>query len=73
MGVVSWRQVWLVSGIYGCSYQEVAWLECIDVVSGCCCKKVLYKFPHITYNYIPTPLIYLFFLQQHPTPTSLFI
>ena len=21
------------------------WLECIGVVSGCCCKKV-YKFPH---------------------------
>ena len=24
------------------------WLECIGVVSGCCCKEV-YRFPHITY------------------------
>ena len=27
------------------------WLECIGVVSGCCCKEV-YRFPHnITYPY----------------------
>ena len=27
------------------------WLECIDVVSGCCCKEV-YRFPHnITHPY----------------------
>ena len=26
------------------------WLECIDVVGGCCCKEV-YRFPHITYPY----------------------
>ena len=32
------------------------WLECIGVVSGCCCKEV-YRFPHPTYNnYIPTRL-----------------
>ena len=24
------------------------WLECIGVLSGCCCKEV-YRFPHITY------------------------
>ena len=27
------------------------WLECIGVVSGCCCKEI-YRFPHnITYPY----------------------
>ena len=26
------------------------WLECIGVVSGCCCKEV-YRFSHITYPY----------------------
>ena len=26
------------------------WLECIGVVSGCCCKKV-YRHPHITYTF----------------------
>ena len=35
VGVVSRRQVWL---------------ECIGVISGCCCKEV-YRFPHITYPY----------------------
>ena len=33
VGVVSRRWVWLVGGIYG-------WLQCIGVVSGCCCKEV---------------------------------
>ena len=29
----------------------MVWLECIGVVSGCCCKEV-YRFPHnITYSY----------------------
>ena len=41
----------------GCGYQEAGvasgwnlwvWLECIGVVSGCCCKEV-YRFPHINY------------------------
>ena len=28
-----------------------AWLECIGVVSGCCCREV-YRYPHnITYLY----------------------
>ena len=37
------------------------WLECIGVVSGCCCKDV-YRFPHNT------------FLQQHPfVPPSFFV
>ena len=28
------------------------WLECIDIVSGCCCKEA-YRYPHIiiTYHY----------------------
>ena len=33
------------------------WLECIGVVSACCCKEV-YRFPHITY---PTPLVLAIF------------
>ena len=40
------------------------WLDCIGVVSGCCCKEV-YRFPHNIY-YIPTPLVLAIFLQQHP-------
>ena len=41
----------------GHGYQEVdvasgwnlwLWLECIGVVSGCCCKEV-YRFPHNNY------------------------
>ena len=39
------------------------WLECIGVVSGCCCKE-LYRFPHnITYPY---STCISSFLQQHP-------
>ena len=46
------------------------WLECIGVISGCCCKEI-YRFPHnITYPY---STCISSFLQQHPIPTSLFI
>ena len=39
------------------------WLECIDVVSGCCCKEV-YAFPHNnTYRYL-FHLFLLFFVQS---------
>ena len=39
------------------------WLECIGVVSGCCCKEV-YRFPYnITYRY---STCISSFLQQHP-------
>ena len=39
------------------------WLECIGVVSGCCCKEA-YRFPHnITYPY---STCISSFLQQHP-------
>ena len=31
------------------------WLECIGVVSGCCCKEV-YRFPHNNY----LSLLYLY-------------
>ena len=37
MGVASGWNLWV-------------WLECMDVVSGCCIKEV-YRFPHITYPY----------------------
>ena len=40
VGVVSRRRVWLLGGIYGCSY----WLECIGVISGCC--KEVNRYPH---------------------------
>ena len=40
------------------------WLECIDVVSGCCCKEV-YRFPHNNYYLSLLHLYYLFFWQQH--------
>ena len=32
---------------------RLVWLECIGVVSGCCCKAV-YRFPHI--NVVPDEL-----------------
>ena len=35
------------------------WLECIGVVSGCCCKEV-YRFPHNNYLY------WLFFSSSIP-------
>ena len=38
------------------------WLECIGVVSGCCCKEV-YRFPHNNLFTYPTLLA---LLQQHP-------
>ena len=54
-----------MGGIYGWGY----WLECIGVVSGCCCKEI-YRFPYITYPYstcirsfcssIPTSLLIFF-------------
>ena len=49
----------------GRGYQEVGvasgwnlwvWLQCIGVVSGCCCKEV-YRYPHNNYSYFPTPLV----------------
>ena len=45
VGVVNRRQMWLYSG-----WNLWVWLECIGVVSGCCCKEV-YTFPHNIYNY----------------------
>ena len=40
------------------------WLECIGVVSGCCCKEI-YRFPHIILL-IPTSLVLALFLQLDP-------
>ena len=51
MGVVSRRWVWLV-GVGGI----------YGVATGCGCKEV-YRFHHTT---IPTPLVSVLFLQQHP-------
>ena len=37
------------------------WLECISVVSGCCCKEV-YRYPHNSaYVLIANPLVLAFF------------
>ena len=42
------------------------WLECIDVVSGCCCKKV-YRFPHNNcYLSLLLDHLYSLFWWQHP-------
>ena len=38
------------------------WLECIGIVSGCCCKEV-YRYPHNNYY---LPLVLAFFGQQRP-------
>ena len=47
------------------------WLQCIGVVSGCCCKEV-YRYPHNNYYFSLLHLYYIaLFWQQHPT--SLFI
>ena len=37
------------------------WLECIGVVSGCCCKEV-YRYPYIIITFFPTPLVLALFL-----------
>ena len=39
------------------------WLECIGMVSGCCCKEV-YRFPHNIL--IPTPLVLALFCSSIP-------
>ena len=49
------------------------WLECIGVVSGCCCKVVYYRYPHNNYYILfPTPLVFSSFLGGS-IPTYLFI
>ena len=50
VGVVSGWNLWV-------------WLECIGVVSGCCCKEVYRYSPNITYPY---STCISSFLQQHP-------
>ena len=39
------------------------WLECIGLVSGCCCKEV-YRFPH---NYCFSPLVLALFCSSIPS------
>ena len=46
------------------------WLECIGVVSGCCCKEV-YRYPHITIIILIRMVLHSFFCSS--IPTSLFI
>ena len=46
------------------------WLECIGVVSGCCCKEV-YRYPHNNYYFSLLHLYSLFFGSS--ILTSLFI
>ena len=41
------------------------WLQCIGVVSGCCCKE-LYRYPHSNYFFPLLHLDLLFWGQQHP-------
>ena len=49
------------------------WLECIGVVSGCCCKEV-YRCPHNNYYFSVLHLYYIaLFLTARDIPTSLFI
>ena len=40
------------------------WLECIGVVSGCCCKDWRY-IDFLIVLLIPTPLVLALFLQQN--------
>ena len=46
------------------------WLQCIGVVSGCCCKEV-YRYPTIIINFPYSTCISSFF--DSSIPTSLFI
>ena len=41
------------------------WLECIGVISGCCCKEV-YRYPHNNYYFSLLQLVLALFWQQHP-------
>ena len=51
--MASWWKLWV-------------WLECIGVVSGCCCKEV-YRYPHNNYYFSLLHLYYIaLFWQQHP-------
>ena len=48
------------------------WLECIGVVSRCCCKEVHMYIDFLIKVLIPTPLVYAFVCSSS-IPTSLFI
>ena len=49
------------------------WLECIGVVSGCCCKEV-YRYPHNNYYYFSPYILHLYTLAffGSSVPISLF-
>ena len=40
------------------------WLECIGVVSGCCCKEV-YRYPQNNYYFSLLHLYYVFFVAAY--------
>ena len=63
MGVAGghgWQEVGVAS-----EWNLWVWLECIGVVSGCCCKEV-YRYPHNNYYFSLLHLYKLFFWQQRP-------
>ena len=49
-----------------CGWNIWVWLECIGVVSGCCCKEV-FRYPHNNYYF---PLLHLYYapinVRPHP-------
>ena len=45
------------------------WLECIGVVSGCCCKEV-HRYPHNNYYF---SLIHLYYLALFLAAASLLV
>ena len=58
MTIVEWVEC--MSVVSGRGYQEAGvasgwnlwvWLECIGVVSGCCCCKTAYRYPHNNYYF----------------------
>ena len=53
----------------GVVIRRCVWLECIGMVSGCCCKEVQYI--NVLILLIPTPLVLALFCSS--IPTSLFI
>ena len=43
------------------------WLECIGVVSGCCCiRRYNYRYSHYNYYFSLLHALVSAFLQQHP-------
>ena len=45
------------------------WLQCIGVVSGCCCKEV-YRYPHNNYSF---SLLHLYYIALFGAAASLLL